>query len=162
MIKAIVYKTNTGFTQRYAQMLSERLNVTCIDMDSADRSLNKGDAILFMGCLSAGNINGYKKAEKKFDVRAVAAVGMTDASQEYTEKLKTANNTGDTPLFYLRGGMDVDKLKGIKKKVLMMVINQMKKAPQSETGDGQQSIIAEHADFVDAENLKPIIEWYRP
>jgi hypothetical protein len=49
MIKAIVYKTNTGFTQRYAQMLAQKLNVECLDLDSAKLKLNKGDAVLFMG-----------------------------------------------------------------------------------------------------------------
>lgn len=161
MIKAIVYKTNTGFTQRYAQMLAEKLNVECLDLDSAKLKLNKGDAVLFMGCVSAGRINGCKKARSFYNVCAIAAVGMSSPSQKNLDTLKAMNNTDDTPLFYLRGGMDVDKLKGFKKKMLTMAINQMKKTSQGPDNDGQQSMLAEHADYVDAENLSPIIEWYR-
>jgi hypothetical protein len=43
-----------------------------------------------------------------------------------------------------------------------MAINQMTHTPQNAETDGRPSTLAEHADYVDAENLSPIIAWYRP
>ena len=41
MIKAIVYKSNSGFTKEYALMLSKKLTLPVYDIKEANKSLFK-------------------------------------------------------------------------------------------------------------------------
>ena len=42
MIEAVVYRSNTGFTRRYAQMLAARAGVEAYDLNAARRAVRKG------------------------------------------------------------------------------------------------------------------------
>lgn len=56
---------------------------------------------------------------------------MTEESKTYTETLRTANAVS-VPLFYLRGGVNPAKLKGMKKFILRMVAKQTEKQNKPE------------------------------
>ena len=47
-MKAIVYTSNTGYTARYAKMLSEKTNLPFLTFAEAKDHLSKGDEIIFM------------------------------------------------------------------------------------------------------------------
>lgn len=64
MIKAIVYKSNTGHTEQYAHLLSDKLNIPCYSLREANRKLKKDDGIIYLGWLFAGKVKGLKKASK--------------------------------------------------------------------------------------------------
>ena len=66
MIKSIVYKSNTGHTKQYAEMLSEVLNVPAYDLKEAKSNLKKNDEIVFLGWVCATKIQGLSKV-KKYD-----------------------------------------------------------------------------------------------
>lgn len=153
MIKAIVYKSNTGFTQKYAELLSQEISLPCCSIDEADKQLKKGDDIIFLGCIMAGSVKGLKKAKQKFSVCAAAGVGMTEATPEYLSTLKKMNKLESTPCFYLRGGFDVDKLSGISK----LILNTARSA--SAKKEGKPTLSRE--DYVSAENLCELIDWYK-
>ena len=44
-MKAIVYTSQTGHTQRYAQMLAERTGVPAYSLKEAGKSLRRGEEI---------------------------------------------------------------------------------------------------------------------
>ena len=48
-MKAIVYTSQTGHTQRYAQMLAERTGVPAYSLKEAGKSLRRGEEIFYMG-----------------------------------------------------------------------------------------------------------------
>ena len=110
MLTAIIYESNTGYTAKYATLLSEKTGLPCIPAKEAKEY--KGKEVVFLGWLMAGSIRGIKPALKKFRVAAVGAVGMATYDAGYEQQLK-ARNCKDTPLFYLQGGFDMDRLKGI-------------------------------------------------
>lgn len=58
---AILYNSNTGFTERYAKMLGEK---TGLPVFSAENPPKKGTAVIYMGWLMAGSVFGYKKPQK--------------------------------------------------------------------------------------------------
>ena len=55
-MKAIVYTSQTGHTQRYAQMLAERTGVPAYSLKEAGKSLRRGEEIFYMGWLMAGTV----------------------------------------------------------------------------------------------------------
>ena len=88
MIKSIVYKSNTGHTKQYAEMLSEVLKVPAYDLKEAKSNLKKNDEIVFLGWVCATKIQGLSKIKtEKEDFNtdfheAVAMVPVDDESMK--------------------------------------------------------------------------------
>ena len=87
MISGIVYTSNSGYTAQYARLLGAALDLPVTDAKwGADP--HPGRAVIYLGWLMAGKVQGYAKAAKEFDIRAVCAVGMGPASQAGAEKVR--------------------------------------------------------------------------
>lgn len=48
MAETVVYVSKTGFTERYARMLAERLGTRALPLDEAVKSLGKGGVFNFL------------------------------------------------------------------------------------------------------------------
>lgn len=68
-MKAIVYTSQTGHTQRYAQMLAERTGVPAYSLKEAGKSLRRGEEIFYMGWLMAGTVKGLQSAMDRYTIR---------------------------------------------------------------------------------------------
>ncbi len=68
----LVYTSATGFTARYAQLLSRKTGLPCLALERA-KELPGDTPVLYLGWLCAGGIKGLKKARKRLAVRAVCA-----------------------------------------------------------------------------------------
>ena len=71
----IVYKSNTGYTEQYAKLLGDALDMPSYSLDNVPKC-HRGGEVIFLGWLFAGNIVGYKKAAKLYKVRCACGVGM--------------------------------------------------------------------------------------
>ena len=170
-MKAVIYTSNTGFTRKYAQMLSEQLSLPAYNAGLGEdkKLLSKGDGVIYMGWINAGRIEGLKKARRRYSVRAVCPCGISEADDNVIRNLRAKNGIADDiPVFYLRGGMDFSRLTGGQKKMLMMFGRVLKKT----AGSGKDreeakkateiiKILDKGADFTGRMKLKPVIEWYR-
>ena len=76
-MKAIVYTSQTGHTQRYAQMLAERTGVPAYSLKEAGKSLRRGEEIFYMGWLMAGTVKGLQSAMDRYTIRGAAIVGVS-------------------------------------------------------------------------------------
>lgn len=158
-ISAIVYTSNTGFTRRYAQLLSRAAAIPAYELDSA-RPAPAGARVVYLGWLCAGGIKGLSKARKRWDVRAVCAVGM--APEYPREKLAAQNHMGELPVFYLQGGYAPEKMRGINKVMMGFMTKQMtKNPPKDEAEAGIQKLFLQGGDFVNEANLAPVLAWLR-
>lgn len=157
MINAIVYKSNTGFTKKYAEMLSEELSLPIYSLNKISK-LNKNTNIIYMGNVFASNINGYKNIKDKLNIEAVVAVGMTFPSIENNNQLKEVNKI-ENNLFYLHGGLDKQKLKGFKKLIINLIGKSLEKNPDKD--EKMVEIFKNGGDFVSKDNLDEIIKWYK-
>lgn len=111
MIEAVVYRSNTGFTRRYAQMLAARAGVEAYDLNAARRAVRKGAPVAYLGWVMAGRVSGLKKACARFDVRVACAVGMSPAGGEAEAYVRRQNPMpAGRPLFCLQGGMVPERL----------------------------------------------------
>ena len=156
---AIVYTSATGFTARYARLLSQRTGLPCLPLDRAGE-LPRSASVLYLGWLRAGGIVGLKKARARLDVKAVCAVGMAPPSPELEGKLAGQNRLEGLPFFYLRGGYAPEKLPGPYK--LMMA--PMTKAvtghpPKDENEAAMQEAFRHGGDWVDEGALAPVLAW---
>ncbi len=156
MIKAIVYKSNTGYTKQYAEMLSKSLKVPIYNLEEAKLKLKKHDEIVFLGWVCATKIQGLSKI-KNYNVKCIGAVGVYPTEKNYIESLRKTNKL-NAELFYLRGGLNYNKLTGLKKKVLQFVRNMMEKENKVENQEIIK-IFKEGANYVSYENLEPMLKY---
>lgn len=153
----IVYCSNTGFTARYAKMLSEKLGIpACPLMDPA---VPKGSPVIFMGWVMAGMLRGYKKAANRYDVRCACGVSLAETGAQTETIRKSARIPAEIPVFTLQGGMDHGKLTGIYKKMIETLVKMLSKKQRTEEEDAMLEMIKAGGDFVREENLSGVLAW---
>lgn len=165
-MKAIIYKSNSGFTKKYAEILSEKSGIPAYDINEGMKIVSAGSEIIYMGWLMAGKISGYKKAKAKFNVKCVCAVGMAAFTEKYQQETKEWNAVKDSEFFYLQGGFDINKLHGMHKFMMKTMIKSMKpkieKKEEKTLEDLELLEMAEKGkDCVSEENLKGVLEWLK-
>ena len=99
----IVYKSNTGYTEQYAKLLGDALDMPSYSLDKVPKC-HKGGEVIYLGWLFAGNIVGYKKAAKLYKVRCVCGVGMGAPTPELVPGFRAKMGIPQsTAVFYLQG-----------------------------------------------------------
>ncbi|HJJ47098.1 MAG TPA: hypothetical protein O0X32_02465 [Methanocorpusculum sp.] len=133
MIEYIIYESNAGHTKKYAEMLSEEVGIIAVPLIEAIRTIATGTNIFFMGWICGGKISGLQLAQQRFSLAAIAAVGIVFPSLEVVDKLIVQNSLDDGPnilegpFFYLQGGVEPKKLGWIKRKILKMTANNIRR-----------------------------------
>ena len=117
----IVYKSNTGFTQEYAEMLAKAEKLKVCSLPEAADKLEAGAEVFYMGPLMAGHISGIDQAVKRYAVKGVCGVGMSPAAKQTLETIAKANYVPGAPIFYLQGGWAPQKVSWIKRRMVGMV-----------------------------------------
>ena len=163
MIKAIVYTSNTGFTKEYAEILGNETGIPVYEFKEAAGNVNKEDEIIYMGWIMAGGIKNYTKARNKYNVKAVCAVGMTKPNEKQYNEIRERHHI-EEKLFYLQGGFNKDKLKGIHKfmmNVLEKAIRPKIENKENKTEDELEMLemMNNGKDCVKKENLTEMINW---
>ena len=161
----IVYTSNTGYTEKYAKLLGEQLELPAFSAEQAD-SLPEGTEVLYLGWLMAGVVKGYKKAAQRFSVAAVCGVGMGPAGSQDSDVRKNNAIPQEVPVFTLQGGFDRTKLHGIYRFMMGVMIKVMgsslrKKENRTPEEDAMLEIVTNGGDFVDVRQLDGVIAWYR-
>lgn len=158
---AIVYTSNTGYTAAYAKILSEKTGLPVYSLLEADKKLEAGTEIIYLGWLMASIVKDYKKAYKKYKVCAVCGVGLCDTGALLDEARQSNAIPENIPLFTLQGGMDHNRLKGMYKFVIKMLTKAIaKKQERSEEEDRMLYLLENGGNYVSEENLSAVLEWY--
>ena len=150
----IVYESNSGHTEKYANMLAQKLNLTSIPLKKYKID---SEPIIFLGWLFANNIQGYKKVKDKANIKCTIAVGMTPTAKQNNGEIVKINNINEE-FFYLQGGVDYTKLKGIKKIMLKMVAESVIKENKPEDKE-LIDIFLNGGNCVKEENSSKIVEY---
>lgn len=151
----IVYESKTGHTKKYAEMLGEELNIPVYTLKQALKELEKDEEIIFLSWIYIEKLKGLKKV-KKFNLKCICAVGDAAHTEDYITFLKRRCKI-DTPLFYLRGGIDLEKLNILHKLLIKLFVKilTLKKDTDKEILDTYSKSI----NYVSKDNLKPIIDF---
>ena len=159
----IVYRSSTGFTKEYAEMLAKAEKMKVCPLSEAQGKVGPGETVFFMGPLMAGHISGVDQAVKKFAVKGVCGVGMSPASQQTLDPLAKANYVPGAPIFYLQGGWAPKKVGWLKRRMVGMATRSMREALQNKKRtpeeDKQLDFLLHGGSFVAFENLEAIREW---
>ena len=154
-VSAIVYTSNTGFTRRYAELLSGMTGLPACDL-AGSAIPAKGTSVIYLGWLCAGSVKGLKKARRRYHVKAVCPVGLASEPNG-----KTAEELG-CPVFYLRGGYAPDRLTGVYGLMMKPMAAMVGKAPaEDEKAREMRDAFAHGGDWVSAQQLEPVAAWVR-
>ena len=69
----VVYTSNTGFTEQYAELLARRLGTRALPLRDALRELERGANIVYLGWIRSDKIMGCAEARRAFTVLAIGA-----------------------------------------------------------------------------------------
>ena len=102
MIAAIIYKSQTGHTRAYAELLSEEIGIPSYDIGEALTMIPKGAPIIFMSWIKFGDIVAYGRASRKYDIKAVVAVGISAAGNKQLDRARKRHRIKGQHMFYLQ------------------------------------------------------------
>lgn len=165
MIKAIIYTTNTGNTERYAKMLGHQIDLPVYALEDAKKALQKGTEIIYLGWIMASGIKGYKDAEKHYDIRMVCAVGMGGTGTQLQEIKDRNQIPSSVAVFTLQGGFDMQKLRGANRLMMSMMKKTIgkeltEKANRTPEEGDMLDLLMNGGSRVSMENLAGPIQWY--
>ena len=167
----IVYTSQTGFTKKYAQWLSDEMKADMYDLKEVqkkdDSFFAEYDAIVYAGWAMAGSIvkvkwflgkaGGWK--DKKLAVICVG--GSPIEAPECEAMMKNVLNEEQSSYikaFYCQGGFNYEKMNGPSKFAMKMFANSLKKKP-----DENSKIMAEYIsgsfDASDKKYIEPVVSY---
>lgn len=157
---AIVYTSGTGYTARYAALLSEKLGLPAHTLADAVRSLPAGTPVIYMGWLMAGSVKDYKKAARRFAIDAVIGVGLGDTGAQDNAARKACKLPADVPVFTVQGGMDLEKLRGPYKFAIKMLTKGMAaQKNRTPAEDRMLELLQKGGDYVSEKELAAVLAW---
>lgn len=158
----IVYCSNTGSAKKYAELLSEKTGLPCVDI-SKRSSVSADEEIIFIGWIMAGSLQGLKEVRETFsDIKAVCGVGMMKG-EKATEETKAKNGITE-PYFFLPGDFDMSKLKGMYKMMMGMMLKMVKgkiKESGDEKGEEMLKMLENGIILFDEKEIEQVVEFVK-
>lgn len=155
---AIVYVSNTGFTEKYAKLLSMETNLTAYSLKEAKKNLKRKSEIVFLGWIMGGKISGLKKAKRRYNIKVVAGVGFDNPKNESDEYLIKKNKIKNIPTHYLQGGFAMEKLSGVYGFMMRAMLKSLQMQSNKTKEDiAFQKLLSNGFDRVRKENLQLIL-----
>ncbi|MCQ2535130.1 MAG: flavodoxin domain-containing protein [Clostridia bacterium] len=169
----VVYASQTGFTKKYAEWISTRLNADVLTIQEAKKKkmdfYDKYGAIIYGGWGLAGSVVGSKwfleKAtawkDKKLTIFCVGASPEENPDVEVSlNKLLTDEQRTYIKGFYCQGGIDYSRMNMPSKlamKALVSALSKKKDASQKEKDMAE--MISHSYDISDEKYIDPIVQY---
>ena len=169
MKNIIFYKSNTGFTKQYVDMLQNRIvPLEVYKVEKINKKLLEGaDNVFFAGPLRNNVILGLSKFLKKYKYMKdkniyVIATGIQPPDDEKRDLVITTNSLDEyqVRLFLLLGGLDINKMKPLTKMMMKLSIKMAIKKDPSQKEMLEQRLNGS-LNFVSNSNLDRLVDIYR-
>lgn len=167
----ILYKSKTGFTKKYADIIAKETGGTAMGFKEATPKLPASfDRVLFGSRMHAGRIDGLSKARSLFqknDIRLSALFvtgAMPNTEKETIEEMWKNNLTpeefANLPHFYMQSGLCYEKM-SFTDKVMMKAFAFMMKRKSNKTPKEIRfaEMIASSYDISSKEYLRPLLKY---
>lgn len=174
----VCYKSVTGFTKRYAEMIADEMDCGLIDVKNVtSETISQYNTVVFGGRFYAGTIDGLQKvkklisknnekgAGKTFIVFATGAMPGTSEKtlQEAWEKNLSPDELRSIPHFYMPGGLCYEKMPLSEKlmmKTFAAVMKRKLKNKKDKTEEDLQfeRMISTSYDLSSKEYIRPLTE----
>lgn len=170
MSAIVIYKSQTGFTKRYAEWISQEAGCDYVDFTKARKlDLTTYDAVVFGGwCLAGGitKLDWFKKqlptlvaAGKKIIVYAVGA--SPAESPEIAEAMQrnfSEEEWSKVKVFYCPGGLDYDKMNFLSRFAMKMLAKSLSSKKDASEKELKQAEMLSHSyDLTDKKYIEPIL-----
>jgi hypothetical protein len=162
---AIVYTSNTGTTKEYAELLGHHTGLPVHSLKDAKGTISDGSEIIYLGWIMASKVQGYDKALKHYKVKAVCGVCMGATGSQVKEIREKNHISEKTAVFSMQGGFDINKLHGIYKMMMTVMVKTAGKGLAEKTDrtpdeDVMLDMMLHGANHVSEDNLKKVLSWY--
>ena len=173
MKNIIVYTSQTGFTEKYANLLGEKINGEVLTLKDAkkkpDSFFADADSIVYAGWLMAGKVTGSDWMVKRLSAfsgkkLAFICVGASpvDAPDVKTamERLLNHEQRKAASIFYMPGGISYEKMKGPSRFAMKAFASMLKKKKDQTEAERQMAELISHDyDHSDPKYLDPVIAY---
>ena len=164
-MNAIIYTTNTGSTECYARLLTQKTGLPAYSLAEAKKRVFVGAEVIYLGWIMAGSVKGYAGAAKRYQIRAVCGVGMGQAGTQTDSVRKKSAIPAGIPLFTLQGNFDVKKLHGVYRLMMEIMVKTAgkglaEKSDRTPEEDDMLDMMLHGGERVKAENLSSVLDWY--
>ena len=169
MTPAVIYTSQTGFTKRYAEWISEKANADIFELKEAQKKdasfFDAYDAVIYAGWCMAGKVvksNWFfdKAGSLKGKKLAIVAVGASPNENPQVDAAMAALLTDEQKqyikVFYCQGGINYDKMKLPSKLAMKMFAASLKKSKDPKQRE-QGEFIDHSYDVSDIKFIEPII-----
>jgi menaquinone-dependent protoporphyrinogen IX oxidase len=165
----VLYKSKYGHTLRYATWLSKALDWELRELsDFKKKDVESYDHVLFGTGVYINRMKGINRVKRLFKEKPIMlfACGGNAGIEEEIERIKTRNLSEDEQdfhtFFYLPGGLDFTKVKGLMG-LMMKLSCRMLKKKKDRTQDEEDFLkgFTEPTDLVDRKHIDAIIEHVR-
>ncbi|MCF7931350.1 MAG: flavodoxin domain-containing protein [Acholeplasmataceae bacterium] len=163
----VLYKSKYGNTKQYAQWIADDLKFEVRDLSQFKKSeIGNYEQIIFGTGVYMGKMNQLKKVLKLFKDKPItifACAGNAGVEKEI-EDIKSNNFNPEElafhDFFYLPGGVDFSKVKGIMK-LMINIFRKVLQNKKDKTYDEEQILkgFTEPSNYVEKEHIKEIVEF---
>jgi len=168
---AVVYRSISGFTKKYAQWIAEDLKADLFEAREIDAQKLAGyDLIVFGGSLHAVGINGLKLLRKKVHLSerrlVVFAVGASPPKSGIVDEVWRNNFSNEekntVKLFYLRGGFNYHNLDRPNKLIMALFrVSLFFKRKKTSDERGMLAAFSKPIDCTKKENITELVGYVR-
>ena len=156
----VVYKSGTGFTEKYANWIAEALNCESVQLKKVNlNELINYDVVVYGGWIMAGMVSGYDKI-KALNLKNlyVFGVGMSVPSDEVIGKMVEQNGLDKDNFFYFEGGYRPEKVGFFKKMMINMIKKNIEKKPEKSEEDLHMLETVKGADNTNKDAIIMLVE----
>ena len=171
MKTVVVYTSQTGFTKKYAEWISEKANADIFELKEAQKKeasfFDAYDAVIYAGWCMAGKVVGSnwffdKAVSLKGKKLAIVAVGASPNANPQVDEAMAALLTEEQKqyikVFYCQGGINYDKMK-LSSKLMMKMYSSILKKSKDEKQREMGAYIDHSYDSADIKYIEPILDF---
>lgn len=169
----VIYRSKTGFTKKYGEMIAEELNCPIAEFKTVTaKTISQYDAVIFGSRAHAGRFDGYSQAKEMFLKShskdfILFATGATPNSNEeiirqFWRQNLSAEDLKSFPHFYMQSGLCYEKM-GIIDKMMMRAATVMMKKKKEKTPQDKEfeKAITKSYDISSKKYIMPLVHYYQ-
>lgn len=169
----VVYKSNTGFTKKYAEMVAEELSCAIADYRTVTAALlSEYDTVIFGTRAHAGMIDGYRNAKKMFGqstagrlllfVTGAMPNAETDVVEGFWHQNLTPEELSEIPHFYMQAGLCYEKMCLTDRMMMKVASGMMKRKKDKSPQDlAMEQAIKGSYDISSRHFIEPLVSYIR-
>lgn len=169
MKTAVIYNSKTGFTEKYAMWLTERLGADCYRLAEAKTiDFDRYDAIIFGGWVCAGKVSKVKWffdriptwKDKCLVLYAVGGSPRENPDIDVFLESVIPSEYHNVKAFYCQGGYNYEKMDAPSRLAMKMFAKMLKSGKeQTEEEKIMADMISKSYDISDPKYIEPIVEY---